>query len=85
MDRALLSGADFTGAHLQSANLIGAILREVCFAPPKAGSQRTPRWRKADSNCRSHPDKAVSEQRWQPLCNARRFCAGTGTETSKDE
>ena len=25
MDRALLGGADFTGAHLQSANLIGAI------------------------------------------------------------
>jgi hypothetical protein len=50
-----------------------------------ACAHKTPRWRKADSNCRSHPDKAVSEQRWQPLCNARRFCAGTGTETSKDE
>jgi uncharacterized protein YjbI with pentapeptide repeats len=27
----LLSGADFTGTHLQSANLIGAILEEGCF------------------------------------------------------
>jgi hypothetical protein len=31
MDRALLSGADFTGAHLQSANLIGAIAERACF------------------------------------------------------
>ena len=31
MDRAVLRGADFTGAHLQSANLIGAILQEACF------------------------------------------------------
>src|SRR6266404_3454498 len=31
MDRALLSGADFTGALLQSANLIGAVLQEACF------------------------------------------------------
>src|ERR1700736_2140972 len=29
MDRALLSGADFTRAHLQSANLIGAVLQEA--------------------------------------------------------
>jgi hypothetical protein len=49
------------------------------------GSFLTRRWRKADSNCRSHPEKAVSEQGWQPLCNARRFDAGTGTETSKGE
>src|SRR5260370_35550850 len=32
MDRAVLSGADFTGAHLQSANLIGAIAERACFA-----------------------------------------------------
>jgi len=31
MDRAVLKGADFSGAHLQSANLIGGILREACF------------------------------------------------------
>src|SRR5216684_8756695 len=31
MDRAVLSGTDFTRAHLQSANLIGAILQEACF------------------------------------------------------
>ena len=31
MDRALLSGADFTGAHLQAANLAGAIAEQVCF------------------------------------------------------
>src|SRR6202011_462523 len=31
MDRTLLSGADFTRAHLQSANLIGAVLQEACF------------------------------------------------------
>jgi len=31
MDSALLSGADFTGAHLQSANLIGAIAERACF------------------------------------------------------
>src|SRR6476646_9636594 len=28
MDRAVLKGADFTGTHLQRANLIGAILQE---------------------------------------------------------
>src|ERR1700730_238150 len=31
MDRALLNGADFTGAHLQSANLIGAIAERACL------------------------------------------------------
>jgi hypothetical protein len=31
MDRALLKGANFTGANLQSANLIGAILQEARF------------------------------------------------------
>src|SRR5690242_21682084 len=30
MDRALLSGAGFTGTHLQSANLIGEIGRASC-------------------------------------------------------
>src|ERR1700722_4813959 len=30
-DPPLLSGADFTGAHLQSANLIGAIAERACF------------------------------------------------------
>src|SRR6267142_2127466 len=29
MDRAVLRGADFTGAHLQSANLIGAVLEKA--------------------------------------------------------
>jgi len=28
MDRSVLRGADFTGAHLQSANLIGAIMAD---------------------------------------------------------
>jgi uncharacterized protein YjbI with pentapeptide repeats len=32
MDRALLSGADFTGAHLQSANLVGAIAERACMS-----------------------------------------------------
>ena len=36
MDRALLSGADFTGAHLQSANLVGAIAEQACV---KAGEK----------------------------------------------
>src|ERR1700749_4676496 len=31
MDRAFLSGADFTGAHVQSASLIGALAEQACF------------------------------------------------------
>src|ERR1700749_3723375 len=31
MDRVVLRAADFTGAHLQSANLIGALAEQACF------------------------------------------------------
>src|SRR6516164_7902868 len=31
MDRALLSGTDFTGAHLQSANLVGTLAEQARF------------------------------------------------------
>jgi alpha-glucosidase len=36
---------------------MGCHHRRVVAPGRKSGSHRTPRWRKADSNCRSHPDK----------------------------
>src|SRR5260370_7474119 len=41
MDRAVLSGADFPGTHLQSPTLIGAIPKRACFTRAYLSPART--------------------------------------------